>query len=940
MANLDKMLIVGIRSFDAPKESQIENQMIKFCPLTLILGVNGAGKTTIIECLRYATSGETPPGTNGGKTWIHDPQFLTSGGVVRAQVRMQFNSHNGHVYTVHRSLELVTKKSRDGKVTQTMRTLDSTMEQMTPSQGEKGTNSYVPSKTTKLPTRCAEIDKEMLGLMGVSKAVLTNVVFCHQEDNCWPLSEGKVLKEKFDQIFGSTGYVNALKKIKAYRKRKSDDYKNLTYQHQTNQEVLGQKTKFEKQLNDFRAAMTGHKKDRNDMRQQLKPVEDEILKLSQEVKSMESITNNTSRLKGELNQMNKTRKTFQSKISEDLSALSIEELQERLDAMDSFESSVKSEINALKKGERSLENDIKIERNKKDALFKKMSKLEAEENVMREQAEQHKTMVNQVAKELDMEGERDVEVIKDKLNHEMSRLTETIDSGETKEEAELYQELEELKTSKIQTQQTLYSKEETQTKRDEEMKTVLDGVNAIETSAGKVVSDSKQVLTAVKSLSQQNGVLEDAVSSLDANHTELQDDVISLRKVYSGLKRETVFSLKELQEEIESLTEKIKEKGSRLNELKSTRIGLKKSARQQQDHYKNLLSMISARLPTSCDSSSQGSQPSIQNSITSCETNIENLEAKLTELEAQLREKEMSVNGQKDVQRNLEDNIYLLKLDKQIELKAKQLMDEESKLSGKDSIALNKKITELRKRQSQLNNECCVIEGKMSQLQGSITTHEKDLLLDKYQSIQQRSKETAVRLAVMKETIDDLDKYYKVLDKAVSTYHVRKMEAINDAIEHFWRITYKGNDIDNIKIVCDDTESAGVDKRKVYNYRVVMVKDDVEMDMRGRCSAGQKVLASIVIRIALTQIFCNNCSVLTLDEPTTNLDKDNIESLAKAICSIVSESKGKLQLVIITHDNEFLKYIDQQYSEFYYEVKKEENKKGKLVSKIFRNYLD
>ena len=29
--------------------------------------------------------------------------------------------------------------------------------------------------------------------------------------------------------------------------------------------------------------------------------------------------------------------------------------------------------------------------------------------------------------------------------------------------------------------------------------------------------------------------------------------------------------------------------------------------------------------------------------------------------------------------------------------------------------------------------------------------------------------------------------------------------------------------------------------RRQYNYRVVMVKNGVEMDMRGRCSAGQKV---------------------------------------------------------------------------------------------------
>jgi len=53
--------------------------------------------------------------------------------------------------------------------------------------------------------------------------------------------------------------------------------------------------------------------------------------------------------------------------------------------------------------------------------------------------------------------------------------------------------------------------------------------------------------------------------------------------------------------------------------------------------------------------------------------------------------------------------------------------------------------------------------------------------------------------------------------------------------------------------------------------------------MRGRCSAGQRVLASIIIRIALAETFSSRCGVITLDEPTTNLDQRNINSLADAL---------------------------------------------------------
>lgn len=35
-------------------------------------------------------------------------------------------------------------------------------------------------------------------------------------------------------------------------------------------------------------------------------------------------------------------------------------------------------------------------------------------------------------------------------------------------------------------------------------------------------------------------------------------------------------------------------------------------------------------------------------------------------------------------------------------------------------------------------------------------------------------------------------------------------------------------------------------KRRVFNYRVVQIKNEVELDMRGRCSAGQKVINNTI----------------------------------------------------------------------------------------------
>ena len=73
--------------------------------------------------------------------------------------------------------------------------------------------------------RVEEVNLEMAASMGVSKAILNNVIFCHQEDSNWPLDEGKKLKEKFDAIFGTTEYNKAIEKLIKIRKKSEIELK-------------------------------------------------------------------------------------------------------------------------------------------------------------------------------------------------------------------------------------------------------------------------------------------------------------------------------------------------------------------------------------------------------------------------------------------------------------------------------------------------------------------------------------------------------------------------------------------------------------------------------------------------------------------------------------------------------------------------------------------
>lgn len=83
-------------------------------------------------------------------------------------------------------------------------------------------NSIVLEREGKIPEdlsyRGVDVNTQMCLAMGVSQAVINNVLFCHQEDSSWPLDTDKKLKEKFDAIFGTTEYNKAIDKLIKFRK--------------------------------------------------------------------------------------------------------------------------------------------------------------------------------------------------------------------------------------------------------------------------------------------------------------------------------------------------------------------------------------------------------------------------------------------------------------------------------------------------------------------------------------------------------------------------------------------------------------------------------------------------------------------------------------------------------------------------------------------------
>ncbi|KAG1766114.1 P-loop containing nucleoside triphosphate hydrolase protein [Suillus placidus] len=282
-------------------------------------------------------------------------------------------------------------------------------------------------------------------------------------------------------------------------------------------------------------------------------------------------------------------------------------------------------------------------------------------------------------------------------------------------------------------------------------------------------------------------------------------------------------------------------------------------------------------------------------------TNIENARDAIAKID-----REISESG--SLMANLHGNIRIRKLSRDIAATQAEIDSCDMEGAAKAKRNFEDRYQVEKQRETEMQSKYAHIGGEISSHQEQLKMTEKDLR--DFKDINKRYTDQLVKVKMSDMANNDLEKYAKALDNAIMKYHGLKMEEVNDTMRHLWNKTYQGTDIDGIKIRSD--VEGGASKRS-YNYRVVMTKDQVEMDMRGRCSAGQKMLASIIIRLALSDSFGQNCGILALDEPTNALDVENIDALAESLVDIINERKNhsNFQLIIITHDENFLRKLGQ-----------------------------
>lgn len=197
-----------------------------------------------------------------------------------------------------------------------------------------------------------------------------------------------------------------------------------------------------------------------------------------------------------------------------------------------------------------------------------------------------------------------------------------------------------------------------------------------------------------------------------------------------------------------------------------------------------------------------------------------------------------------------------------------------------------------------------ILINRTGELQGMLTSKQQEeerLLVTLAQATDEKTLELYIDAEVTSRAIKEQELLLGILESSITEFHQTKISQLNSLLKDLWQQTYKGKDIDTIYLKADEIQRGDITS---YNYRLCFISENTELDMRGRCSAGQRMVASIVIRIALAEAFSKGKIILVLDEPTTNMDQENADGVAEALCRLANATP-RLQLIVITHDEKF-----------------------------------
>lgn len=218
-------------------------------------------------------------------------------------------------------------------------------------------------------------------------------------------------------------------------------------------------------------------------------------------------------------------------------------------------------------------------------------------------------------------------------------------------------------------------------------------------------------------------------------------------------------------------------------------------------------------------------------------------------------------------------------------------------------------LLDIREKEDELNREIGKYNERIATLERGLAEEENNSrrLIETKRLL----KKNLILKVLSSLVCSDLLNFQESFESVIIDFQRRKLEHVNRIIKRLWEEYYiHREDINSIEIVRSQDDS---DDLK-YNCKLYMLKGNTKVEFTDEyASSGQMQFSSLVVRLAFAEAFSTRFKVISLDEPTSNLDDGLREKVARMLEEFMS--KG-FHFIIVSHDEDFMMHFNNRRNSY------------------------
>lgn len=856
--------------------------------ITIILGQNGAGKSTILEAISFALFKDHKSNITDLIRKTSDERKLS-----KMEVRVTF-THNKYTYEVRRG------KNKSQNISKFIKRDD--------------------EKIIDIITGDTAVTKEIEDELGLDKNSFVNAVYIKQGEITDLIDKNPAdRKTLISKLLNLDNLKKSYELSKEIENKYNDEY-NIIQGKLANEEDVQQKIEETKKTiektNKILEEEIEKKNKLNKEFEEIKEEKEEQTKTKSEIDKIQinikeinnTIENlNSSKKKNEehLNEIN-TKEEENNKIEKEIRNLpKYKELKEEYDKRNNIKESLKLVEKQIMEIQ-TLENNLKV--NEKDYLKYTKNKEKTEEitNKIKEMEEEvqnylrlvdkNKNDTNQKDKiinemrdiiektnkifNINFKGVNEIEVAYNDTLEKKDELSEKLNSKirecELKKQ-ELDSNIKNTRKSLKELEQTtdkcpICQSDISHEKHEELSKEYNDNIDNFEKEKrdiSKKLNENEENLSAViKEIDQIKSIEIEVLKEKENNRKEIMDII---RKEKEEIKNKDPLiteynNLKEESETLKKINEKlydnyvtyISSENSLKNKDKTVYIKEKEEKEVTLKEIENKLLKIQKLIP-------------MTDNLLHKIKHLENLKVTYDQNCGAIKEKENIINNIKEVENNL--------------------TKEKNRIYNFNTEINNLSFDE--KKYDEIIEEYTLIETKVKENLNNITKYETQVK-EYNNNLEERNKqlEEFKQLKTEQKQIKQMIKFIKEIRVLYGKDGIQKVmrEKVRPLIQNNATNIFKDFDFDYDSIRLDE------------EYNIKITKGDEEFDIK-LLSGGEKIVIALALRLAIAQTLSKEKSeFMILDEPTVHLDDEHKEELVDSLRS----TKIASQMLIVTHDSDLM----------------------------------